>query len=145
MPIDVVCPTCNTVSRLEGVERDASSFCQTCDFPLFWAQPSRSASVASRTEGWGLRRLPGTEGWAIAERLTCPECSEPNLQTEDLCVRCGADLHPRPPARQLPPPPPPPAPGPVAARRRWRWWPVTVAAAVVLAGLVAWALVQYLA
>jgi hypothetical protein len=151
VPIDVVCPTCNTVSHVPELERDSNCFCRTCDYPLFWAARTSFAGTADAGAGaplgTGLRRMPGTEGWAVYEQLKCPVCSEPNLVTEDYCVRCGADLHPRPPV-PVPPPPPPPVAVPVALTmavpvRRRRWWPWLVAAAVVLAGVAAWLVAAY--
>jgi MFS family permease len=120
LTIDVICPTCNTVSRVDEVERDASGFCQTCDYPLFWANRATTVKVANNRPGEiGLRRLPGTEGRAILERITCPVCVEPNLLVNYFCIRCGADLHPRelaptfaefqvPPQIEIQPLPPPP-------------------------------------
>ena len=151
--IEVMCPTCNTVGHFDEVERDADCFCQTCDYPLFWARPRHTgpgavpaASPAELPEG-GRRRLPGTEGWAISEQLVCPRCFEPNLTTEGFCVRCGADLHPRPPAPVYLPPPPVPRPVPVqpvlVPSQRRHWWPWVAAACLVVIGLVAWLLVAY--
>lgn len=152
MPVEVVCPTCNTASCFDQLARDASCFCPTCDYPLFWAKQAAFANSSLGPERQpppaGRRRLPGTEGWAVAEKLPCPQCAEPNLVTSELCVRCGADLRPLPP----PPPrqaPPPPAPRPLPvvpitppARRR-RWWPWVVAAFVPVIGAMAWALVTF--
>ncbi|MDA8300440.1 MAG: hypothetical protein M0005_02585 [Actinomycetota bacterium] len=153
MAADVVCPTCNTVSHLDEVERDANCFCRTCDYPLFWAKrtslaPAPSGQAGGGTNGNGSRRrLPGAEGWAVTEQVTCPECCEPNLLTESFCVRCGADLHPRPPAPAYVAPPPVPRPVPVppepAPARRRRWWPWVTAACLPFIGLVTWILVTY--
>ncbi len=145
MPTEVVCPTCNSVAQLSEVERDASCFCPTCDYPLFWANHTSFASTSGldpEAGNGGLRRLPGTEGWAISEQITCPQCAEPNLTTENFCVRCGADLHPRPAVTTYVPLPPP-VPAPLLAPRRRRWWPLLIGAAVVVVGVVTWILVQY--
>jgi uncharacterized paraquat-inducible protein A len=149
--VRVVCPTCNTLSTLDALARDASSFCPTCDYPLFWAKPAglppRGAAVEAKA--WGSRRrLPGTEGRCLGARLSCPQCSEPNMVTNSFCVRCGADLHPLPgpPATVTLPPPPLPRPAlaePPSPSRRRRWWPAAAAAAA-LVGLLAWALVAHL-
>lgn len=146
MAVDVVCPTCNTVSHLPDVTRDSESFCRTCDYPLFWA---RQANFVSKkidlTDGPGLRRLPGTEGWAISERLVCPVCSEPNLVTETFCVRCGSDLRPR----QLPPiyvpvtPLPATEPPPVRSPGR-DWIPAVVVLAFAIECLLVWLIGGYL-
>ena len=47
MPADVVCPTCNTVSHLDEVERDTGGFCSTCDYPLFWANRTTFAGPST--------------------------------------------------------------------------------------------------
>jgi MFS family permease len=99
LAIDVICPTCNTMSRLDELERDASGFCQTCDYPLFWANRATTVAVISGRAGEvGLRRLPGTEGRATVEQIACPVCVEPNLIVNFFCVRCGSELRPRQPA-----------------------------------------------
>ncbi len=99
MAIDVICPTCNTRARLDELERDASGFCQTCDYPLFWANRATTVAVVSARPGEvGLRRLPGTEGRATLEQIACPVCVEPNLVVNFFCIRCGSELRPREPA-----------------------------------------------
>jgi hypothetical protein len=110
MPTDVVCPTCNTVSRLVSDDRDANSFCPTCDFPLFWARATSFGSGAGNLDG-SLHRLPGTAGRITVGRIICPlqTCKEPNLVSAHYCIRCGTDLHPRPVAPvtvEQPAPPP---------------------------------------
>jgi DNA-directed RNA polymerase subunit RPC12/RpoP len=152
VPVEVVCPTCNTTSRFDELSRDASCFCPTCDYPLFWARTVHFAGPPKSLEAGaapaGRRRLPGTEGWAVHEKLLCPSCSEPNLLTGELCVRCGAELYPRPPlpAPKAPPPPPAPkaspAPPVTLPPRRRRWWPWVVAAFVPVLGLAAWLIVS---
>ena len=120
LPIDVICPTCNTLAHLDELERDASGFCQTCDYPLFWANRATTVAVNKDRPGEvGLRRLPGTEGRAILEHIACPVCAEPNLVINYFCIRCGSDLRPRalartvvrlpaPPEIEIAPVPPPP-------------------------------------
>lgn len=146
MAVDVVCPTCNTVSHLSEVDRDAGSFCSTCDYPLFWAQRTSFATGAiDLSEGAGLRRMPGTEGWAIGERLICPECAEPNMVTEIFCVRCGADLHPKAlPPIFIPTTAPPdlePAPAKVAHRN---WLPLLVVLGFALECTLVWLIGAYI-
>jgi hypothetical protein len=147
MPLDVTCPTCNTVSHLEEVGRNSTCFCSTCDYPLFWAiRTSFAGAPIDLTEGVGLRRLPGTEGWAIVEQLTCPACYEPNLLKENFCVRCGADLHPKPPppifipASPLPDLEPPPSP---PHKRTWLL-PVAVVVALVVELFAVWLVGAYI-
>ncbi|HET9059770.1 MAG TPA: hypothetical protein VFN61_07600 [Acidimicrobiales bacterium] len=145
MPVDVVCPTCNTVSHLSDVTRDSDSFCRTCDYPLFWArQTTFAATKIDLTDGPGLRRLPGTEGWAVSERIVCPTCSEPNLVAETMCVRCGSDLRPR----QLPPiyVPATPLPSlepPAQRQRRRDWVPAVVVLAFAVECLLIWLIGAY--
>jgi len=150
--VDVVCPTCNTLSHLQQVERDATCFCPTCDYPLFWAElasfaPSPDGQGATNGDG-GRRRLPGTEGRATPDKLACPACVEPNLVTESYCVRCGADLHPKPPAPPYVAPPPAPktalpTEAVVVTARRRRLWPWVAFAGLPIVGLVSWLLVSY--
>jgi hypothetical protein len=144
LPTDVVCPTCNTVSHLEDVERDADGFCSTCDYPLFWAsQTAFATATTGTTERVGLRRLPGTEGWAVLQKILCPVCSEPNLVTQDFCVRCGADLRPQPPP-VFDPGPAPLDLGPEAATGPKRdWLPFLVTAAFVLVCGAVWLVAAY--
>jgi hypothetical protein len=152
MPVEVVCPTCNTASRFDELLRDATCFCPTCDFPLFWARTANftgpAVSPDVKVAPAGRHRLPGAEGWAVPEKLLCPSCSEPNLVTGEFCVRCGAELYPRPPspAPKAPPQPAPkpsPAPLVVPPRHRRRWWPWVVAALVPLVGVAAWLVASY--
>jgi hypothetical protein len=144
MPTDVVCPTCNTVSRLDDVERHSAGFCSTCDYPLFWAnQTTFAASSTGNNERVGLRRLPGTEGWAVLQKIMCPVCSEPNLVTQDFCVRCGSELRPQPPPDFAAEPGPPDiGPEPVPAAKR-DWLPFIVAAGFVLVCLAVWLVATY--
>lgn len=146
MAVDVVCPTCNTVSHLSDVERDAGSFCTTCDYPLFWAKRTAFAGNAiDLSEGAGLRRLPGTEGWAIGEKLICPVCAEPNLVTETFCVRCGADLHPKPlPPIFIPSTPAPALEEPRHRRRHRNWLPVLVLVGFAVECALVWYIGAYL-
>jgi hypothetical protein len=147
VPTDVVCPTCNTVSHFDELERDAEGFCSTCDYPLFWADRTAFATSTrghNENERVGLRRLPGTEGWAVPQWISCPVCSEPNLLTEKFCIRCGADLHPQPlPPVYVPEPAPvglEPEAQPVAKRD---WLPFLVATAFVLVCLAVWLVAVY--
>jgi hypothetical protein len=143
MPTDVVCPTCNTVSHLDEVERDAGGFCSTCDFPLFWANRTAFAGPSTGVhERVGLRRLPGTEGWAIPQRIMCPVCDEPNLLTQDFCVRCGADLRPKPPPEFVPEQAPVDL-EPQTPKRKRDWAPLLVATAFVLVCLAVWLVAVY--
>jgi hypothetical protein len=144
MTTDVLCPTCNTVSHFEDLERDADGFCSTCDYPLFWANRTAFAEPGRvSNERIGLRRLPGTEGWAIPQQILCPVCGEPNLLTEDYCVRDGAELRPKPPPPEDVPEPAPPDVEPVQVRAQRDWLPLLVIAAFVVVGLVVWLVTAY--
>jgi hypothetical protein len=136
----ITCPTCGTVSNLESVGRDSGSFCSVCDYPLFWAQSLATGDGAGGLDGEaGLRRLPGTAGRHAVATLYCPACTEPNPVTGVACIRCGADLHPRPEPVVFapPPPPPPPAPPPPAPPPPRVWWPwVLLGLAIVAVFLV---------
>jgi hypothetical protein len=144
MTTDVLCPTCNTVSHFDDLERDAEGFCSTCDYPLFWANRTAFAAPSGvSNERIGLRRLPGTEGWAIPQQILCPVCGEPNLLTEDYCVRDGAELRPKPPPPQYVPEPPPPDVEPVQARAKRDWLPLIVGAGFVVVGLAVWLVAAY--
>ena len=116
----------------------------TCGFTLAaavgrngWAQaPGTGEGVGGFDGEAGLRRLPGTAGRHAIATLYCPACTEPNPVTGVLCIRCGADLHPKPePVVCVPPPPPPPPPEPVPPPPRV-WWPWVLVALAVLAVIV---------
>jgi hypothetical protein len=144
VPTDVLCPTCNTLSHFDDLERDAGGFCSTCDYPLFWANQTTFAGPATGSnERIGLRRLPGTEGWAIPQRILCPVCNEPNLLTEDFCVRDGAELRPKPPPPVYIPEPPGPDIEPAPVRAKRDWLPFLSAAAFVIACLAVWLVTAY--
>jgi hypothetical protein len=118
----VTCPECGTAAHVVFNHRDARDFCRTCDYPLFWTpsvvQRDRSGADES------LRRLPGTLGRATIASLPCPHCAEPNALSAQVCVRCGAPMHPEPATAPAPVPvyvAPPPAPEP-EPERGWPWW-----------------------
>ncbi len=144
MTMDVTCPSCGTVSYFDELNRDANAFCRVCDYPLFWARSTTFADAGDTGGGVGLRRLPGTAGRVTVAMLACPNCSEPNSVSANICIRCGADLHPAPPT---PPPPepepepepvfvPPPPPPPPPPRNWWPWVALGVLAVVAIVILV---------
>ena len=138
--VEISCPSCGTVSHFEELGRDAGAFCRVCDFPLFWARPSRAEGALDAQGEEGLRRLPGTAGRVQLATIDCPVCTEPNPISASICIRCGSELRPTPtvmmpaapPPVAAPPPPPPPAP---PKRKIWPWILLAVlaiAAVVVL-------------
>lgn len=140
--VEITCPSCGTVSHFKELTRDAAAFCRTCDYPLFWVRPPRLEGEDAGGEE-GLRRLPGTVGRVSLATLDCPVCTEPNLVSATLCIRCGADLHPAPPTVVLPPPPEPqplpepePEPVPPAKRLLWPWILLAVLAVAAIITLV---------
>ncbi|QOR70356.1 hypothetical protein IM660_17435 [Ruania alkalisoli] len=140
---EITCPECGTITVVGG-GRAASDFCPSCDYPLFWAQPSRAARPAEAETDGALNRAPGASGTTVASVIACPECAERNLASASTCVRCGSELHPAPP----PEPEPPPAPAPVIVNPpaqivqcdHWPIWLVllitSVVTTVVTAGVV---------
>ncbi|HET9691638.1 MAG TPA: hypothetical protein VFP61_10825 [Acidimicrobiales bacterium] len=138
MSVEITCPACATVSHFDELQRDAASFCRSCDYPLFWTRAAQLATVGAG-DGAGLRRLPGAAGRQAVATLECPSCTEPNLVTAAICIRCGADMRPGPVVAAPEPQPEPtvviepeaPAPAP-----RRAWWPWAVLAVATLAAIV---------
>lgn len=131
----LTCPDCGETSEREEVSRAADSFCERCDFPLFWA-PAAAPLLANaeRETDEALRRLPGAGGHRQRVSRACPACGEPNPGGRTDCLRCGALLDPPPPEPVelepapvvvVAPPPPPPA------RNRW-FWPALVGGLVLV-------------
>lgn len=144
--VEIICPSCGTVSHFDELNRDAAAFCRGCDYPLFWARPPRAQGEDDDESDDGLRRLPGTVGRVSLATVDCPECTEPNQVSASVCVRCGADLHAAPPTLVVPEPQPEPEPEPEiepeppAERVIWPWIVLAVlaiAAVVVLVLLLA--------
>ena len=72
----------------------------------------------------------------------CPVCDEPNLLTQDFCVRCGADLRPKPPPEFVPEQAPVDL-EPQTPKRKRDWAPLLVATAFVLVCLAVWLVAVY--
>lgn len=142
MSAETTCPACGTVSHFDELSRDASAFCRSCDYPLFWSRSAQLAAVGAGDGTTGLRRLPGTAGRQSVATLECPSCTEPNAITATVCIRCGADMHPAP-AVAAPEPAPEPEPTlveavPASARpARWPWIALGIAALIAVIGLIA--------
>jgi hypothetical protein len=146
----VVCPACGTLSY-QNIERTADGFCRECDFPLFWAGGTAlGAGVGGADDGGGSRRYPGLVGRAApVSVMPCPACAEQNPVSGIYCLRCGAELYPRPasvvapppPPAPAPPPPPPPPPEPVPEPRRiWPWVVAAITAVLLIALIISLAL-----
>jgi hypothetical protein len=142
--VEVSCPSCGAVGTVDFTRRDSGDFCAACDFPLFW---SRDRIVMPSSEGpdaSALRRLPGTAGRAALASLLCPSCAEPNPATGITCVRCGADLHPKPVAEPVVVAP---ALEPVVEAEPEPegrpWWPILVAGALAIVALAVVLIILY--
>jgi hypothetical protein len=136
---DITCPKCQRQTELVSIRRSSEEFCRHCDYPLFWVPsevPATSRGVNSDTT---LRRLPGAGGRHRVGSKVCPDCGELNPLGETYCLRCRAELDPKPvvaPVMVVPPPPPPPPepePEPVPILTPWWWW----ASAALLISLIA--------
>ncbi|MEO6885186.1 MAG: hypothetical protein ABI232_02715 [Jatrophihabitantaceae bacterium] len=121
----LTCPECGTSASVTVNRREATDFCRTCDYPLFWTPSRVYYDNLARSADETLRRLPGTVGRATVASLPCPHCAEPNALTAQICVRCGLSMYP---VQELAPepepvyaPPPPPAVY-VEPDRGVAWW-----------------------
>lgn len=86
----ILCPQCGFENTdPEGV-RTAEGFCESCDYPLFFAR-----GVITRVEDdsdMARTRLPGVAGMSRRAWLPCPDCGELNPRDGVNCLRCGALL-----------------------------------------------------
>jgi hypothetical protein len=127
------CPGCGASWVSLPLKRNsASSFCPTCDFPLFLAVAPPEPAPGNDD---ALRRLPGVDGREHLGALKCWSCGEPNLPDPDArCIRCRS---------WLTPPPPPPEPEIIVVHepeihvvtevdKRWMWVSAALAALLVL-------------
>jgi hypothetical protein len=131
--MSVTCPSCGTVGEVDPLRRSAQDFCGSCEYPLFWAVERVALPVEDRSED-SLRRLPGTAGRAVLASLRCPHCTEPNVPSATLCVRCGAELRPKPVVVvQAPAPEPVVVVAPPPAGHPWWHWAIGIAAIVLVA------------
>jgi uncharacterized paraquat-inducible protein A len=134
---EITCPECGHQTDLPAIRRSSDEFCTQCDYPLFWVSsnvPTTSKGVNSDAT---LRRLPGAGGRTRVGTRVCPECGELNALGETRCIRCTAELDPKPVAPPkpvaLPPPAPVPEPEPEPIATPWWWWP----AAMLIASAIA--------
>ena len=143
--VTIACPECRTTSTVDLSRRDASDFCPTCDYPLFWARPQDRTGRAETATDDALRRQPGASGAALLATVPCPHCEELNLPNAQVCVRCGGDMVLPPPPEPVPAPlpvpvvvlPPAPIPEPEPPEPFPWWWFAAMAAVTAVAWLVA--------
>lgn len=136
---EITCPECGHQTELASIRRSSEEFCSHCDFPLFWVPSNVPATVRGGNTDATLRRLPGAGGRHRVGSKVCPACGELNPLGETHCLRCAAELDPKPVAPPVviaaPPPPPPPAPEPEPEpiTTPWWWWPAAALLAAVIA------------
>lgn len=134
---DIVCPECSQVTSLVAIRRAAEEFCPQCDFPLFWAPNAVPMATPGSSNATTMRRLPGAAGRRQIGTQVCPSCGELNPLTETHCVRCTAEIDPKP----VPPPEPvvvvpEPEPEPVLVVPKRPWWIWLLVAAMLAAETV---------
>jgi hypothetical protein len=139
MPTTITCPDCGDIAEFDALRREATEFCPSCDFPLFWARPDGPHLVSLDSVDTSRRRLPGTAGRMTIGNRVCPACGEQNPFGITNCIRCDSLLDPPPPEPviELPPPPPPV----VIIEPQRNWWPWIlggVTAALLLILLIVW-------
>lgn len=136
----VTCPECGTAAMVMLNRRDASDFCATCDFPLFWTPAAVQREASMRADEDSLRRLPGTVGRVTVASLPCPHCAEPNALSAEVCVRCGRPMRveelPAPAPAPVYVPPPPPEPEPDKRVPWWAWALVGLGVAIIIVLIV---------
>jgi len=136
---DITCPECGHQSDLVSIRRSSEEFCTQCDYPLFWVPSSVPTTTKGVNNDTTLRRLPGAGGRQRVGSKVCPACGELNPLGETHCLRCRAELDPKPVVAPVvvivaPPPPPPPIPEPEPiVTPWWRWWPVAALIALAIA------------
>lgn len=138
--IDVECPGCGEVTRLDELDRSYDEFCANCDAPLFFGGRSGPPEEAvADTGALDVARRPGFDGRKVRLGERCPACQEPNKAEATYCRRCGADMRPAPPAAAPPPTvdvpqttPPPTTSTPLGAQPRSNEWLTAIVLQVVL-------------
>ena len=135
---EITCPECGHQTELVSIRRSSEEFCTHCDFPLFWVSSNVPTTTKGANSDSTLRRLPGAGGRTRVGSKVCPACGELNPLGETHCIRCTAELDPKPAPPPVvvvapPPPPPPPEPEPEPITTPWWWWP----AAALIASAIA--------
>lgn len=142
MSVAITCPDCGHVGQFDSIRRSAAEFCPKCDYPLFWVKSDLPSTGVGDLVDSTRRRLPGAGGRATVGSIACPECSELNRLSAVTCLRCGAELEPKPVDIQVVPAPVeepevmvlPSYLPPEKRRRRWPW--VVLAVVLVIAVVV---------
>ena len=137
---EITCPECGHQTDLVSIRRSSEEFCSHCDYPLFWVSSNVPTTTKGANSDSTLRRLPGAGGRNRVGSKVCPECGELNPLGETHCIRCTAELDPKPAPPPViivaPPPPPPPAPEPEPEpiATPWWWWPAAalIATAIII-------------
>jgi hypothetical protein len=89
----LTCPGCGERVEVEQFAKSSEEFCQTCDYPLFWATPPQEFSFEDAGNAdTTLRRLPGAGGKQSIATAACPTCMELNPLDTDVCLRCGGPM-----------------------------------------------------
>ncbi len=137
---EITCPECGHQTDLVSIRRSSEEFCTQCDYPLFWVSSNVPTTTKGANSDSTLRRLPGAGGRNRVGTKVCPECGELNPLGETHCIRCTAELDPKPAAPPVVvatppplPPPPEPEPEPELITTPWWWWP----AAALIASAIA--------
>ena len=137
---EITCPECGHQTELVSIRRSSEEFCANCDYPLFWVSSTVPSTVRGGNTDTTLRRLPGAGGRHRVGSKVCPVCGELNPLGGVTCLRCNAELDPKPaPPPPVvvtpppPPPPPPPEPEPAPVATPWWWWP---AAAIIASAIL---------
>lgn len=101
---DITCPQCSNITE---VSAGVDTFCPTCDYPLFWADPAQSTqrrAVQSAEVGAEDKSAepeqdhdhPAEEDDLDAEAtdIICRNCALRNPGNRTYCMRCGEELPP---------------------------------------------------
>jgi len=135
---EITCPECGHQTDLVSIRRSSEEFCSHCDYPLFWVASNVPTTTKGANSDSTLRRLPGAGGRNRVGSKVCPECGELNPLGETHCIRCTAELDPKPAPPLVvvltpPPPPPLPEPEPEPIATPWWWW---LAAALIATAII---------
>lgn len=99
---EITCPQCSNITE---VTAGVDTFCPTCDYPLFWADPAQSAQRrAVQSAEVGDEGAAGDDDHvhsadeddldAEATDIICRKCAFRNSGNRTYCMRCGEELPP---------------------------------------------------